>query len=218
MRTWLAIVAFAAACGPSTTDPQPARGGGPAVKGGDRSGAGAPSDAEVIAAVRRYDSSARQSDVEVERSKLAVLPGLTLYHVTVLVPDHPGHRCAGSGQDVWCDGAMLPAVAAAFSLGSKPGQLGDPELVDLCAFLAQHEPLRTAGAANLLQSYAPAEALAKVTAPAVTQRDGVRVTYFVESVAYAAYPSGPKSLSRVEIHIGADDRAALDTQVIWEGR
>ena len=202
MRAASLVLALSLACTPRSheADPPKASGGGEAL---------------VLAEVRRLEPGA---DIDVTRRPGTLLPGLELYDATVLIPDHPGHRCAVRGQDVWCDNAMLARIVETYGLGAKPAQLDDARWIELCAITTRTEPLPTAGTAQHLASYAPAEAKAKIAAPKVTRTsEGVQVAYFIESVVPMSFPSGPKSLLRVELRISPKDVATMATETVWEG-
>lgn len=174
-------------------------------------------DAMVVKEVRRIENDPNRQ-VKVARRKGELLPGLWLYDARVLIPDHPGHRCAVRGQAVWCDDAMLPAIVKAYALGARPKQLTDAQWIELTGFTVHTEPLTTPGKARLLEGYAPAAAKAQIVPPAVTRAaDGVRVTYFVERVVHQSFPSGPKALLRLEVRIAGNDVATIVTTPVWEG-
>lgn len=156
--------------------------------------------------------------IEIEKADLAAIDGLGLYTATVMVPDHPGYRCAVRGKQVWCTGdERLARVVEALELGSKPDQLTDDTWIELAAFLLEATPLPTPGEAKLLASYAPPAALAMITAPSVSRgADGVRIELYTERVMYSAYPSGPKSLVRIEVTVGPTNAVSITNDAVWD--
>jgi hypothetical protein len=177
------------------------RGGGPAL---------------VVAEVHRLENDPSRK-VEVEKATLDVLPGLDLYHANVLIPDHPGHRCAVRDRQVWCDDAMLVRIVDAYSLGARPAQLTDAQWVDLAAFLLRMEPLHTAGTARHLDRYLSPEARREIHAPTVERTaEGVLVKYVTEAFNYMAGPSGPSALLRVYLRVAPDNTVKLETLTLWE--
>jgi hypothetical protein len=170
----------------------------------------------VRSEVKRLEHD-RNVKIEVEKAPIVTLPGLELYHAAVLVPDHPGYRCAAHAKEVWCSGDQpLGKVVKAFSLGSKPEQLDDAAWIRLCTFLIPGAPLDSADKADLLEDYVSAEAKAKIRPPKVERgQDGVKISYYVERVIYMSYPSGPMSLEELTISVTPENEVAVTTRVVW---
>lgn len=171
----------------------------------------------VRAEVQRLEDG-RDVKIEIEKAELEPIAGLELYNATVLVPDHPGYRCAVSGKQVWCTGDdRLARVVKALGLGSSSDQLTAATWIELAAFLLEATPLRTPGKADLLASYAPAEAQQMIRVPGVSRgTEGIVIDFFTERVMYSAYPSGPMSLVRIRITVLSTNTVSITREAVWD--
>ena len=175
-------------------------------------------DSRVRAEVRRLEPRSAKVEIEVERADIGEIPGVELYGATVMLPGHPGYRCAVHGDQVWCRGEdRLSRVIAASGIGSNPDAMSDAVWIDLAAFLLDATPLRGQGTANLLDGYAPAEVKATIVPPEVTRTDQqLTITFFVERVSYSSYPSGPMRLAHITVLVSRTGAARLQTDVVWD--
>jgi hypothetical protein len=172
----------------------------------------------VQARVAAHVAESERTDVgqiEVEAADPPSVGDVSLWNVTVLVPDHPGERCAMQADDVWCD-KLLEAATVGAGWAADPSALTAAEWNEWVWFAVGGTPVTGPGGLLLLREVPPEVAAAIATPSCVVRADSVDCVATYEVVAHNAYPAGPKSLTKVEVSVTSTG-VRRTQETVWDG-
>lgn len=146
-------------------------------------------------------------DIVVRPAERVAAPGVSFYDAVMMVPDHPGHRCAVHARKAYCGEEILTSLVPTAGLAADPSRLDDGAWLTLVAWVLAVEAL--AGPDDLpvtLEERIPAAARAAVHPAKITRGTGgvplIATLWFVRSDP-ASYPTGPIALMSAEVTVAA---------------